>query len=145
MANLAWCKKQIQGIRLIEPNRLIANDYLRKAEGSLAMVEQASSEEWKAVGAYYAVYEAFYALLQETGIKCEIHDCTLALLPFFSFTAEEIQLFHFLKEQRINAQYYVDRKYIVAQGNKVKALVLACRQKMEELDLKRIREVIRKG
>jgi uncharacterized protein (UPF0332 family) len=143
MDKLKWCTKQSKGIRIIEPSEIIAKDYLRKADESLAMMVNSPSNEWKAVGAYYAAYEALYALLQKTGIKCEIHDCSLEMMKIFDFTDEEAKFVHFLKKQRIDAQYYVDRKYVVAQEDKVKEFVLKCKEKIETINFEEIREMIK--
>ncbi len=145
MDKLKWCVKQTKGIRVIEPNDIIARDYIRKADGSLAMMVTSPSDEWKAVGAYYATYEALYGLLQKAGVKCEIHDCSLALMPFLHFSDDEINFVQFLKKQRIDAQYYVDKKYVVANENKVKKFVLKCKEKMETLNFDEVRREIMKA
>jgi uncharacterized protein (UPF0332 family) len=142
MDNLKWCAKQSKGIRLIEPNLLIANDYFKKADDSLVMISTTESKVWKCVGAYYACYEALYALLQKAGVKCEIHDCTIKLMPFFNFTEDEVSLIEFLKNQRINAQYYVDRDYSLAEIEKVKKFILSCKYKFDDLNFSEIRNKI---
>ena len=46
------------------------------------------------------------------GIKCEIHDCTLALFRFLfgkEFRNDILEEVEDAKEQRINAQYYTNR------------------------------------
>lgn len=37
MADLEWCKKQGKGIKLIEPNDNLAEDYLKSAEETLSI------------------------------------------------------------------------------------------------------------
>ncbi|MBI4016226.1 MAG: hypothetical protein HY363_00860, partial [Candidatus Aenigmarchaeota archaeon] len=106
MVSIEWCKKQNKGIRFTRPNKIISNDYLRKADEALKVLQASPSEEWKAVTGYYACYNGIYALLQKAGIVCEIHDCTLLLLKFLDFNEEKINFIENLKTQRINAQYY---------------------------------------
>lgn len=142
MAGIEWCKSQKKGIRLCPPSPIIARDYLRKADGSLAMMQSSPPGEWKVVGAYYACYEALYALLQKAGIICEIHDCTLALMPYFGFEKTEIEFLSWLKTQRINAQYYIDRPFSEPEVRQVQEFVLLCKQKCEEIDVEGIRKEV---
>jgi len=39
MEQIEWCLKQKSGIRIIEPNNNIANDYFKKAEDSLDVMK----------------------------------------------------------------------------------------------------------
>lgn len=144
MASIEWCKNQNKGIRFTKPNSVIANDYIRKADEALNVLQVSPSKEWKAVSAYYACYDALYALLQKAGIICEIHDCSIALMYFFGFTQEEMKFMEDLKTQRTNAQYYTDRSFYVAEINKIKEFVLNCKNKLQTLDLEKIKNKIEK-
>lgn len=145
MDQLEWCKRKKRGIVIIEPSENVAEDYFAKADNSLGMVSTAKSEDWKAVGLYYACYDALYALLQRAGIKCEIQECSIALMKFFGFSDMEINFIKDLKENRKNAQYYVDRKFRVENLNKVKDFVLRCKEIFRNADFKEIRQEIIKA
>jgi len=138
MDKLSWCKKK--GLRFIQPNEIIANDYFRKADDSLQVISKVESKEWKTISAYYACYDALYSLLQKAGINSEIHDCTIELMSFFQFNSEDIEFLKNLKIQRENAQYYVDRDFLLPDIDKIKGFVLKCKQKSEELDFDKIKK-----
>ena len=68
--------------------------------------------EWAVDAAYYARYQAIYALLQKCGIKSEIHDCSLSLFRFLfrdSFDGEMFAQIEKAKEQRVDLTYYTNR------------------------------------
>ncbi len=144
MEQLDWCKRQKKGIRLIEPNENVARDYFVKADNALIMASTVESGEWKATGAYYACYDALYALLQMAGVKCKIHDCSIALMRFFDFQNEDIEFVKGLKLNRINAQYYVGREFALGDTKMVKDFVLRCRKISKGADFGKIREKIEK-
>jgi len=112
---LAWCRKQKHGIELIEPNENVSSAYLKKAHTSLRSMDinyKESILDWTVDAAYYARYQAVYALMQRIGVKCEIHDCTIELFRFLFNDSFDEKLFLELesaKEQRINLTYYTDR------------------------------------
>jgi len=112
---VSWCLKQKKGIRFEDPNDNLCKAFIKKARGSLNMLESAIRKkevEWIAATAYYARYFAFYALLQACGIRSEIHDCTISLMRFLfveeSLVAEELhtELLR-AKSLRVDTQYYV--------------------------------------
>jgi len=86
--------------------------YLEKSHNALKSMEVNAREgiaEWTVSASYYAKYFAVYALLTKIGVKCEIHDCTIALFGHL-FNAPE---FHHLvtelrrsKDDRVDVQYY---------------------------------------
>jgi len=83
MNKINWCKKQLKGIKLIEPNTNLAEEYYKNAEESLTVLRSISTTQsnmWLATTKYYSEYFAVYAILMKIGVKCEIHDCTIALL-----------------------------------------------------------------
>ena len=112
---LIWCRKQKHGIELIEPNQNVSSAYLKKAHTSLRSMDinyKESILDWTVDAAYYARYQAVYALMQRIGVKCEIHDCTIELFRFLFNDSFDEELFLELKrakEQRINLTYYTDR------------------------------------
>ena len=105
MKNKSWCLKQKKGIELVEPNGNLSKAYLNDADDSLLAMGK-NKGKWKIVTAYYACYNAFYALLMKTGIKCEIHDCTIELMALFELK-KEISFMKKLKKMRIDVQYYL--------------------------------------
>lgn len=142
MDQIEWCKKQEKGIKITEPNELMAKDYFIKADNSLIMINTVPSKDWKAIGSYYACYNALYALLQKAGIKCEIHECSIALMKFFGFSNSDIDFIKELKTDRTNAQYYIDKEFKVGDLNKVKDFVLKCKKIFNEENFKEIRKKI---
>lgn len=126
----------------MEPSENLARSYLNKTTNSLRMMSKAPSEDWKIVAAYYACYDALYALLQRAGFKSDIQDCTIALMKFFEFSKEDIEFIKKLKEKRINAQYYTTEEVKLKEENKVKDFVLKCKKMLNVLDFKKIREKI---
>lgn len=142
MSKLDWCKKKKKGIRIVKPNENLAKSYMEKSDNSLKMMEDAPSEDWKIVGAYYACYQALYSLLQRAGIKCEIHDCTIELMNFFPFSKEEIEFMKGLKDKRENAQYHVTEETRLEDTNRVKDFVLKCKKISEEEDFNKIRNKV---
>jgi hypothetical protein len=79
MATIVWCKKQKQGIRLVEPNDTLFLTYINAAYETIDAFAQTPSPMWKATMQYYTRYFAMYALLMKIGVKCEIHECTLTV------------------------------------------------------------------
>jgi hypothetical protein len=142
MDQIEWCNKQKSGITVVEPNQNMAEDYFIKADNSLSMANTAKTNDWKAIGLYYACYDSLYALLQKAGVKCEIHECSIVLMGFFGFFESEINFVKELKGNRKNAQYYVDREFKVEDFNKVKDFILKCRELFHRADFKRIRTEI---
>ena len=106
MNNLKWCLKQLKGIRLIEPNLNIAKEYLSEAETDFKSIDK-NNHKWAIIKEYYACYNALYSLLMKSGIKCEIHDCSIELMELFGFSKYFCNKMIQLKKKRINAQYYL--------------------------------------
>ena len=85
MRKISWCKRQENGIRLIEPNDNLSGEFFQNAEESLKVlvsIRETKSNMWLATTKYYIEYFAVYSVLMKIGVKCEIHDCTLALAKF---------------------------------------------------------------
>lgn len=82
---LKWCLKQSKGIKLLKPSENLARAYLGKSRNALkAMKVNAEAEiiDWAVSASYYAKYFAVYALFWKLGVKCEIHECTIALFEY---------------------------------------------------------------
>jgi uncharacterized protein (UPF0332 family) len=109
---LKWCLRQKRGIRLIAPSDNLVKAYREKSHNALKSTEvnaQANITEWTVSASYHAKYFALYALLSKIGVRCEIHDCTIALFGYLFSTRE----FHHLvselrqsKDDRVDVQYY---------------------------------------
>lgn len=103
---------QSKGIRIVNPSDNLLRAYLRKARNAMKSMEvnaEAGITEWAVSASYYAEYFAVYALLQKIGVKCEIHDCTIALFEYLfgdSVPRKIIQELQQSKEYRVEFQYY---------------------------------------
>ena len=132
MNKIEWCLSQKTGIRIIEPNDNLSQQYVKSSEENLDMMGKVSGK-WKSITAYYACYEAFYALLQKIGIKCEIHDCTLELLNLIEGFDDKLKDFMIeLKRERIDVQYYLKTPKPLDE-NQVKEFVLSCKSKISSI------------
>lgn len=105
-SKLDWCMKQVKGIKLVTPNDELCDEYLKSSEEDLINLEKVTGK-WISVTAYYACYNALYAFLCKIGIKCEIHDCTIALMDLFGYDDKDIELIEELKKNRVDVQYYL--------------------------------------
>jgi uncharacterized protein (UPF0332 family) len=110
---LAWCLKQAKGLKKINPNKNLVQAYLKKSRSALNMLDAAIEKEeleWVLDTSYYAKYFVIYALFMKSGIKCEIHDCTInALRVFVEQGLIPLEIYDELeksKELRVNALYY---------------------------------------
>jgi uncharacterized protein (UPF0332 family) len=109
---LKWCLAQKKGIRIVKESENLQNAYLKKSKEALRSMQINAKEgigEWVIATGYYAKYFAIYALLSRLGIKCEIHDCTIAMFGFLFANDLPRQLMDDLrqaKDDRIEAQYY---------------------------------------
>lgn len=74
------------------------------------------------------------------GIKCEIHDCTLELMELFDFETSNIKCIRKLKEDRIQAQYYL-QNVMLEDEVKTKKFILKCKFILDNLDSKRIEDI----
>lgn len=112
---ILWCFRQKAGIGMEKPNDELCKSYLKEANDALVSMNanmKAGLKKWVIITAYYARYNAIYALLRKVGIKSEIHDCTIAVIKYlFSdyFKEEFFAELEESKEQRINLQYYTNR------------------------------------
>ena len=100
---MKWCLKQSKGIRLVKPSENLMKAYFQKSRNALKSMEvnaKSGITEWAVSASYYAKYFAVYALLSKIGVKCEIHDCTIALFTTYSSIAFLLKLFKNLSSPR---------------------------------------------
>lgn len=146
MTKLDWCLQQRNGIKLVEPNENLSKAYFADANDSLLAAGR-NIGKWKVVTGYYACYHALYALLIKTGIRSEIHDCTLALIHLFPFSSDEIKFIEKLKADRIDSQYYLKTVPEPSEAH-VRLFVTRCKTLAEALDadsITRIRGLVKNG
>ena len=154
MATIKWCKNQKKGIKLIEPNDNLFEEYIQTAQESLDVLRgiQGKSKVWLATTKYYCEYFAFYALLMKAGIKCEIHDCTIALC----YLLEELgivpegyaSILEQDKQLRIDNQYYLKNRDVPLDYDKVVQFVLNIKNvglKLTASQIEKIRNKIRRA
>lgn len=109
MSDIEWCKKQKNGIKLIEPNDNLSAAYLSKAEDALETMSSITSHDWIISTGYYAMYYSLYAVLMKAGIKSEIHTCTTGCMDqCFEkyFDSDDIDTIENARIQRVQSQYY---------------------------------------
>jgi uncharacterized protein (UPF0332 family) len=152
MEKLKWCLGRKGGIRLTEPNPVLAGEYLENAEESLRVLEsikETKSRMWLAATKYYIEYFAVYAFLMKAGIRCEIHDCTIELarrLEKDGFFAEgTADMLEEDKELRIDNQYYLKNRPVDIDIEKLRGFVLDMKKRADNLandDIRKIRMVL---
>ena len=142
LKKIEWCCLKKDGIRIINENERVAEEYLSSAESDLLEMKK-SSLKWKNIQAYYACYNSFYAILVKIGVKCEIHDCSLELLEFLGFTNEDKMLMKRLKDIRKNVQYYLKKPESV-DDKSVAGFVLKCKHIFSSLSFDEIKEIRQK-
>ena len=152
--NICWCMRQARGMRLFGCNENLARVYLKKSKSALNMLGAAIEKkeyEWILDTSYYAKYFAVYALFMKSGIKCEIHDCTISAFKKF-FTDGGLVPYEFYvelcksKELRVGALYYnkdfgAEQILLRAEATadfclKVEEII----QNISEEDIKKVRE-----
>lgn len=109
---LKWCADKNKGIKLVSPSVNLVRAYLEKSRTAIKSMElnaNAGIIEWAVSASYYARYFAVYALMAKIGVKCEIHDCTIALFAYLfkdSVPRNFIKEFMQSKDDRVDMQYY---------------------------------------
>jgi len=148
MKKINWCKDQAKGIKFIEPNDNLSEEYFKNAEESLKVlrsIEETKSYMWLATTKYYIEYFAVYSVLMKIGIKCEIHDCTIALVEFLEdldVVKEEIaKKLEKDKELRIDNQYYLKNKVVKIDFEELSDFIVSIKESLEKLDRDRIKEI----
>lgn len=143
---LTWCIEQSKGIRLVKPSRNLVRAYLGKSRNALKSMEVnagAGIVEWAVAASYYAKYFSVYALLSKIGVKCEIHDCTIALFNYLFSDEVSSQIFQELqqsKEDRIEMQYYTREIKVNTEqlSSQTKNFVLEIEKMIDGLNSERI-------
>lgn len=149
---LRWCTKQNKGIKLVSPSKNLQNAYLKKSATALQSMQVNAREgidEWAISASYYAKYFAIYALLSGLGMKCEIHDCTIALFGYLfgnDISQQLLQDLRQAKEDRIDVQYYnselsIDLEVLLS---KTKEFVLVVEELIDGLNQQKIDELRKK-
>ncbi len=150
--NLSFCFKQSKGLKLINPNENLVEVYKKKSKLALNMLSSAIEKEefdWILDISYYAKYFIVYALFMKTGIKSEIHDCTISALKHL-FVDEKIisqNIYNELeksKELRVGALYY-DKDFgkgeILERANKSSEFCLEVEQFLDKISEEIINQV----
>ena len=140
LKQIKWCLKQNKGIKLVEPNESISQDYLKESLSDFNMIEKVN-QKWKTITAYYSCYNSVYAILMKIGIKCEIHDCTIALMELLGFDEEEIKFLDSLKKERINVQYYLKASSLSIVKNQVSEFLDKCKEIIRGMNDDKINEI----
>jgi len=148
MATIDWCKKQKNGIELVESNEDLAKAYIKKAEDSLsASLNLNNNKDWKISSLYYTMYFSVYAVLMKIGVKCEIHSRTIAFAEVFLkeyITKDEIELLNKSMKARIDIQYYTNRNVSDSLYNemieKAPKFIARCKDIINKLTEKEIQE-----
>lgn len=141
-----WCRKQ--GMKLVEPNDNLAEEYYKNAEETLRvtnLIKNSGSNMWLATQKYYAEYLAAYSLLMKIGIKSEIHSCTIEVIRLLE--KEKIIDFEFSKileddkELRIDNQYYLKNRDVDFDSKKMAELLLKVRTVLDKITLVQIKKI----
>lgn len=148
MSKISWCKKQKDGIKIQEPNDNLSKEYYENAEESLKVlrsIKETQSNMWLATTKYYIEYFSVYSILMKIGLKCEIHDCTIALIKFLE--REEVvekgtaKMLEKDKELRIDNQYYLKNRPVNIDFEKLSGFLLSIRKSLDQLGKDRIEEL----
>ena len=143
---LKWCLKQSKGIRTVGPSENLVKAYVQKSRTALKSMELNAKEgiyEWALSASYYARYFAVYALLQKIGVKCEIHDCTIALFSYLlhgSIPPGLVKQLKQSKDERVEAQYYTGKIDVDEQEliHSAKSFVLEIEKLIDSLNPEKI-------
>ena len=151
--SLGWCKKQ--GMKLIEPNDNLAEEYYKNSEETLRvtnLIKNSGSNMWLATQKYYTEYLSAYSLLMKIGIKSEIHSCTIEIINLLE--KQKIIDFNFSKilendkELRIDNQYYLKNRPVDFNPKQLSEILLKIRRVLDTMtkeQINTIREVIKHG
>jgi len=145
---IIWCTEKKEGLRLVDPNQNLADAYFKKAEEALKSMRANIVKDWKISTAYYTIYFSLYALLMKTGIKCEIHSCTIEFTKRFLsefFEKEEIDFLHDSLKARVDSQYYIDKIVPDNQYNnmltKTPHFLVKCKSILIKLNEKKVHDI----
>ena len=148
MDKIKWCAGKKEGLSLIEPNSDLATAYIKKAEEALESMRVNIIKDWKISTAYYTIYFSLYAILMKTGIKCEIHSCTIEFAKRFLkdyFQETELDFIEDSLKARIDSQYYINRTVSDEQYNKMiqkaPTFLVKCKSILIKLNEKKVVEI----
>ncbi len=148
MDKVKWCAGKKDGSRLIAPNPELSEAYLRKAEEALESISLNTVRDWKISTAYYSLYFSLYSLFMKSGIRCEIHSCTIEFAKRFLtdyFDKEDIRFLESSLKARIDSQYYIDRTVPDAQYEKMikdaPDFLVKCKSILIKLNEKKVNEI----
>lgn len=146
MNKISWCKQQSKGIIFIPPNDNLSKEYYQNAEESLKVlrsINETKSLMWLATTKYYIEYFAAYSVLMKIGIKCEIHDCTLALVHLLEkegfFPSGMAKMLEDDKQLRIDNQYYLKNKPVKINFQELSELIISIKDVLDKLTAERIK------
>jgi len=152
MAAIGWCKKQKKGIILAEPNENLFHEYILTSEETLDVLKsiRGKSKVWLAATKYYCEYFAVYALLMRIGVKCEIHDCTIAICRLLEdegiIPAGYTCILQEDKQLRIDNQYYLKNRDVPLNYNSIVEFVVTVKSigtKLSEEKILNLRKVLK--
>ncbi len=113
MVSIKWCLKQKGGIEIIAPNKNMSESYIKMAEESINVLSNMEkSKIWTATTSYYIFYYSLYSLMLRTGVKCEIHSCSIKFMKMFLrgfYGNKDFEMIEKAFSARIDLQYYSDR------------------------------------
>ena len=144
--SIGWCKKQ--GMKLIESNDNLAEEYYKNAEETLRvtnLIKNSGSNMWLATQKYYTEYLASYALLMKIGIKTEIHSCTIEIIRLLE--KENIIIFKLSKnleedkELRIDNQYYLKNRPVDFNSKALSELLLKIRELLDSITNEQVKHI----
>jgi len=151
MKKINWCKKQEKGVKLIEPNDNLSEEYFQNSEESLRVLKsitETKSNMWLATTKYYIEYFAIYSLLMKIGIKCEIHDCTIALVAWLEnegiINKGTAKILENDKELRIDNQYYLKNKPVKINFEELLSFIISIKEILGKLNYEKIAQIRRK-
>ncbi|MFH0868629.1 MAG: hypothetical protein V1839_00200 [archaeon] len=151
MGKINWCKRKDGGIRLVEPNTNLCDEYYRNSEESLKVLKsiaQTQSRVWLATTKYYIEYFAVYSVFMKIGVKCEIHDCTIELAKFLEnesvFENGIAAVLENDKDLRIDNQYYLKNRPVNIDFNQLSGFLLAIRRALDNLSSAKIEDIRKK-
>ncbi len=152
MGELEWCKKQKKGIKLIDPNQNLSQEYIETAEETLEVLKSIKNKSkiWLATTKYYCEYFSIYALLMKIGIKSEIHECTILLCKLLEKEKIIPKGFSDIlmndKQLRIDNQYYLKNRDVTFDYSDIVDFVLKIKDILNKItndDIKKIREILK--
>lgn len=148
MKKINWCKEKKGGIQIQGPNENLSKEYYESAEESIIVlksIKETKSNMWLATTKYYIGYFAVYSVLMKIGVKCEIHDCTIALVRFLEdeniIEKGTSRVLENDKELRIDNQYYLKNKPINVDFDKISEFIISIKRSLEKLDNNKITEL----